>query len=571
MQWLRDALGRLPKQTRTVLFTLLVGFAAGGVTVLFQVAINEAFHATIHRFSQMDTSSFLLWSFVSLVGGALVSGWLLSSFCKEAAGSGIPQLKTAFWKDFGFVKARVIWVKFVAGVLQVGTGSSLGREGPSVQIAGALGSTLSGVSGEPKQRRRLGAAAGAAAGLAAAFNTPLAAVTFVLEEIIGDLNSRLLGSVLLAAVLGALMTHGFLGPQPAFVLGTVAEPGLTAYLLVPLVAAVAALVGVLFQKGSLRLRSHARGWDVVPPALRPAIGGIVCWGLAVFVFLKFGKLGVFGLGYEDLTDALAGKLAWKIALVLVVAKLIATVASYGTGGCGGIFAPTLFFGAMTGVGLAGAFELFLPDAAVDMPLMAIIGMSATLGAVVRAPVTSILIVFEMTHQFALVPPLMITALISQAISRRLTKGNFYDELLEQDGHDVERFTPPRDLKSWHAQPISHLSTRNVVSVAELEPAALKKLLLKHPFERFPYVKDGKLAGILRREDIEEAIKEGGTPAVFKATSCRPDVTLRGAESLLVEDETGALIIQEKTDGPPVGILTLHDVLRAEQAAADRGE
>jgi chloride channel protein, CIC family len=368
-----------------------------------------------------------------------------------------------------------------------------------------------------------------------------------------------------------LMTHGFIGPQPAFELTKIGEPGLTAYLLVPVVATVAALVGVLFQKGSLQLRSFARGWDVIPPAFRPAIGGIVCWGLGAFVFLKFGKLGVFGLGYDDLTAALAGKLVWQIALVLVVAKLIATIASYGTGGCGGIFAPTLFFGAMTGVALAGTFEMFLPDSAVDLPLMAIIGMSATLGAVVRAPVTSILIVFEMTHQFALVPPLMITALISQAISRRLTKGNFYDELLEQDGHDVERFTPPRDLKSWHAQPISHLSTRNVVSVTEIELPALKKLLLKHPFERFPYVQDGKLAGILRREDIEKAVKESGSPAIFKATTCRPDVTLRGAESLLVEDETGALIIQDVTEGPPIGILTLHDVLRAEQAAADRGE
>jgi CIC family chloride channel protein len=571
MQWLRDALGRLPKQTRTVLFTLVVGFAAGGLTVLFQLAINEVFHATIGRFAKMDTASFLIWSFVFLVGGALASGWLLSSFCKEAAGSGIPQLKTAFWKDFGFVKPRVIWVKFVAGILQVGTGSSLGREGPSVQFSGALGSALSGLSGEPKQRRRLGAAAGAAAGLAAAFNTPLAAVTFVLEEIIGDLNSRLLGGVLLAAVVGALMTHGFIGSQPAFELSTVSEPGLTAYLLVPIVAAVATLVGVLFQKSALRLRSESRGWSKIPPAFRPAIGGIVCWGLGVLVFLQCGKLGVFGLGYGDLTDALAGKLTWQIALVLVLAKLAATVFSYGTGGCGGIFAPTLFFGAMTGVALAGVFGLFLPNTSIDLGLMAIVGMSATLGAVVGAPVTSILIVFEMTHQFALVPPLMITALISQAISRRLRRANFYDELLEQDGHDVERFTPPRDLRSWHAQPVSHLSTRNVVCVSDLDPAVLKQTLGKHPFDRFPYVKDGKLAGVLRREDMEEAIKNGAAPAIFKATNCRPNITLRGAESLLVEDETGALILQEVPDGPPTGILTLHDVLRAEQSAADRGE
>ena len=145
-------------------------------------------------------------------------GYLLNSFSPAASGSGIPQLKLAFWKDFGLVPWRVVWVKFIAGMLSIGGGCSMGREGPSVQLAGGVASNLAGLTGEAKQNRRWPQRPGAAAGLAAAFNTPLAAMTFVLEEIIGDLNSRLLGGVLLASVLGALAVHGIIGKQPAFIL-----------------------------------------------------------------------------------------------------------------------------------------------------------------------------------------------------------------------------------------------------------------------------------------------------------------------------------------------------------------
>jgi CIC family chloride channel protein len=148
--------------------------------------------------------------------------------------------------------------------------------------------------GEPKQKRRMGVAAGAAGGLAAAFNTPLAGVTFVLEELLGDLNSRLLGSILLGAMIGALVVHGILGPQPSFTLAPIGEPAWHSYLLVPVVAAAATLVGVAFQKSSLSLRSRQRNWTAIPTWMRPAIGGLICWALGVLVFLKAGKLGVFG-------------------------------------------------------------------------------------------------------------------------------------------------------------------------------------------------------------------------------------------------------------------------------------
>jgi len=564
--WLR----RLPKQTRTILLTIIYGLGAGLATVAFQSTMNLLYQAGLVALSRQSQGVFLIGSLVVMLAGAMLAGWLLSSFCREAAGSGIPQLKVAFWKDFGYVPARVGWVKFVAGAVQIGTGSSLGREGPSVQLSGAMGSNLAGLAGEPKQQRRQGAATGAAAGLAAAFNTPLASVTFVLEEIVGDLNSRLLGGILLAAMVGALVTHGILGPQPSFTLLPIGEPAWRAYLIVPVVAIIAALVGVAFQKSSLDLRLFSRRWSAVPPWLRPAIGALICWGLGVLVFLQTGRLGVFGLGYEDLSAALAGKLAWKIAAVLLLAKFVATVACYGTGGCGGIFSPTLFFGAMTGLCLAGLTNMVFPLQPDDMAMLAVVGMSATLGAVVRAPVTSILIVFEMTHQFALVPPLMLGALVSQALSRRLLNHNFYDALLEQDGHDLDRMLPPRDMRAWQEQPATALANHNPVVAESLELESLKRLLDRHPYERFPVVEGGRLRGILTRSEAEASLREKRVPRLAGAVTCLPRAPLRELGERLIESSSGMVLLQSEPDGPILGILTLHDLLRAEMAAAERG-
>lgn len=570
MKILVEWLSKLPERPRTILKTCAYGFVAGLVAVAFQLAMTGCYRAGIVRLSHCSFTTFLWSSLGIILGTSLISGWLLNAFCTDAAGSGIPQLKAAFWKNFGYVPFRVLWVKFLAGTLQIGGGSSLGREGPCVQLAGAAGSLLAGVVGEPKQKRRLAAATGAAAGLAAAFNTPLAGVTFVLEELIGDLNSRLLGSVLLGAMLGALVAHGIIGPQPSFSLAAIGEPSWYSYLLVPVVAAAGALVGVAFQKSALGLRARQKKLTVVPAWLRPAIGGLVCWALGVFVFLQTGKLGVFGLGYDDLSEALTGKLIWQTAVLLLAAKFVATVACYGMGGCGGIFSPTLFFGAMTGLGIAGIAQPIFSLSSEGVVMLTIVCMSATLGAVVRAPVTSILIVFEMTHQFSLVPPLMLAAVISQAISRRLARHNFYDALLEQDGHVIERFAPPRDLREWQKQPILHLANPKPVVASSLELNQLQSLLQNYRYTQFPVVISGQIRGVLTREEAARAIRENRPPDLVAAATCRPDLSLHAVEIQLIESKSGFLLLQEQADGPLIGILTLHDILRAQQAAAEEG-
>ncbi len=559
---------RLPRRTRLVVATVLFGLVAGAGAVLFHITMAGLFDAGIQHFAKQSPKWFLGGSFMVLVGTSAVSGWLLSQFCPDAAGSGIPQLKLAFWKDFGVVPWRVVWVKFVGGALSVGGGASLGREGPSVQLAGGLASNLAGLLGTAKNERRVAAAAGAAAGLAAAFNTPIASVTFVLEEIIGDLNSRLLGSVLVASVLGALVTHGVLGEQPAFELKMPGAPHWPAYLLTPVVAAVAALAGVAFQRSALGLRlRNRRPKQRVPAWLRTATGGFAVWVIGAAVFLGTGHLGVFGLGYTDLTDALNGQMIWQIAALLLVAKLAATALCYGLGGCGGIFAPTLFFGGMAGTAIAGLFGLFMHLTPADSVTLAVVGMSACLSAVVRAPVTGILIVFEMTHQFAVVPTLMLGAFMSLWIARRFTRENFYDEVLAQDGNHVERIMPVRSLRSWMELPVARIASAKPVAITNLAPEALREVFKKHPFERFPVVLNGELVGVLTRVEGEDALADQREPRLDPPVVCTADMPVREVENRLIESPSHIVIVTDgganKTGGRMLTLLTLHDVLRAE--------
>jgi CIC family chloride channel protein len=561
--------GKLPKQPRTVLLTVIYALVAGGSAVVFQLLINVIYNSTFVRLSHLNLREFLVGSFIVITASSLIVGWLLSSFCRKAAGSGIPQLKLAFWKDFGFVSWRTIWVKFVAGALSLGGGNSLGREGPSVHIGGGIGSNFAGLFGEPKQNRRRAAAAGAAAGLAAAFNTPLASITFVLEEIIEDLNSRFLGSVLLASVIGAMVVHAIVGQQPAFRLGETSNPGWMAYVLVPLVSAVASLVGVVFQKSTMQLRPR-KLWGWLPRWARPLLGGWITWVLGAAVFAGTGHLGVFSLGYDDLSAGLANQIGWKIAALLLITKLIATIACYAFGGCGGIFSPTLFLGGMTGVALSGLFNLAFPLAPGDQMALAVVGMSACLGAVVGAPVTGILIVFEMTHEFSLVPVLMIGALVSQSIRRMTLPHNFYEQILLQDGHNLDQVIPPRDLRDWQQLPVSAIANFHPVIFEGAPGINLETFWKSHPYSRFPAMREGKLGGIVTRKELQAAAREGREPQMEAICKARARQTIREVQPLLLASEHSMVCIVDETERV-IALLTLHDLLRAQLAFVDKKE
>lgn len=555
---------QLPESTRPLLLAAFLALMAGLVAVAFMVAINRLFIWTWQALAATSPLAFMLGSFAILSLSSLLVGWLLGAFAPAAAGSGIPQLKAAISKDFGVVAVRPVWVKFLAGIVSIAGGASLGREGPTVYVCGGVASTLAAWLGVRRQNRRAAATAGAAAGLAAAFNTPLAAITFVLEELVGDLNSRLLGTVVLASVVGAFVVHALVGRQPAFEVPPVAAASWSMYLAVPVVAAVAALAGVAFQRASLDLRERMRGsrW---PAWARPLLGGWITWVLAMVVFFATGRLGVLGLGYEDLSDALAHTIDWRTAGLLLAGKLIATVACYGFGGCGGIFSPTLFMGGMAGFLVAGLLQPVLGLSSSDQIILAAVGMSACFGAAVRAPMTAILMIFEMTHQFELVPGLMLGTLVSQAIARSLCHANFYEEVLLQDGHALHTIKPPRDFGAWRHLPVSAVVNPRPVVLNSLEPQALQEAIRRHPYQCFPVQLDDARQGVITRRELQSALLRGAEPALEAAIYCRPDETLEAIEARILESPSGMMLVRENDGGPIVGLFTLHDLLRAQAA------
>ncbi len=262
--------------------------------------------------------------------------------------------------------------------------------------------------------------------------------------------------------------------------------------------------------------------------------------------------------------------AWKLALALLVAKLIATIACYGLGGSGGIFSPNLFFGGFCGMVVASLCGKFITLNDSDRLLLAVGGMSACLGAVVQAPVTAMLIIFEMTHQFALVPGLMIAGLVSQLIARRLCHANFYEEVLSQDGHRMEHVVPPRDLRSWQNMPISAIAHFEPVVLDKLDEATLAGVLESKPYRCFPVVRDGKLAGLVLRTEMESALKEKREVRLLPAATVRPSETIRECQARLIESAAGVVVITDAaSDGRPLGVVTLHDLLRAQTAISER--
>jgi CIC family chloride channel protein len=203
----------------------------------------------------------------------------------------------------------------------------------------------------------------------------------------------------------------------------------------------------------------------------------------------------------------------------------------------------------------------------DLITLAVVGMSATLGGVVGAPVTGILIVFEMTHEFSLVPALMIGALVSQSISRKMNRENFYDAILVQDGYRIEKVRPPRDLQSWQQSHVAGILTDKPVVVADLDPGAIRHILEAHPYERFPVLQDGKPAGVLTRKEAQASLAEKRPPNLEPVTACRGDQTIRELQTLLINSTTQFVVVVDD-NGAVEGVITLHDLLRAEVQKAE---
>ncbi|MGI8470006.1 MAG: chloride channel protein [Pyrinomonadaceae bacterium] len=572
LKLLEISLRLIPKESQRVfILTLVVGAICGLAAVAFHLSILKVESLLIDNAIAAPNGNWIWLTILTPALGGLLSGILLQYVVPGARGSGIPQVKIAYEIKGGRLPLRDAIGKFFIGVLQIGSGASLGREGPTVHICAGIASSLGKTAALSQSNLRRLLPVGAAAGIAAAFNAPIAAVTFTIEEVVGDLDQTVLSGVIVAAAIAAAIERGVLGEHP--VLTVTQNYGLyyaSSLVLYAVLGIAAAFVSLAFTESLLKLRGWFEKLSAVPLWARPAIGGIVTGVLAVVALYFFQTGGVTASGYDVLSNALSGGLAFRVMAVLCVLKLAATVFSYSSGGAGGIFAPALFIGGMLG-GTVGFLDIILfghPNN--EIGAFALVGMGAAFAGIVRAPMTSVLIIFEMTGSYGLILPLMIANMTAYGLARHFRPTPIYEALLEQDGI----FLPHRKKTPTHALEqirVGEAMTRNVVTVsAKLSIAAALEKIGSLNFATFPVVdEENHCVGIITKARLERNLAEkSGKQTVEEIADAfktvYPDCSLNRAIVRMNEAKVIKLTVIERGNQKKLlGVLTMSDIIRAQ--------
>jgi len=398
--------------------------------------------------------------------GSLGTGYLLFRYFPYARGSGIPQTKFALFVNDGFIRFRTVLGKFFCCSASLATGIALGREGPSVQVGAGLASVIARRLGLNKEQVRSLVPVGCSAALAAAFNTPIAAVLFSLEEIVGDLNAPVLGSVVLASATSWMVLHLVLGDDPLFHASGYQLVHPVEFAIYAVLGIVGGLGSVCFVKLLLGIRARFLRFPRWTVWFQPVAGGLGVGLMGYFV------PDVLGVGYDVVEKALHGNLVLQILIVLAVLKIVATALCYGSGNAGGIFGPSLFIGAMIGGAVGSVAHGLFPAYTAEPGAYALVGMGTAFAGIVRTPMTSVIMIFELTRDYTIIVPLMISNMIAFFISYKLQKEPIYDALAHQDGVHLpsaqsrSAFSKIRIDQAMHTAPIVFPPEATIAAAAE---------------------------------------------------------------------------------------------------------
>jgi CIC family chloride channel protein len=515
---------------RLFLLTVAIGGLCGLAAVAFHFSIDFCEAHLIEPALHMAGNAWIPWTIATPLVGGVICGVLLHYVFPGARGSGIPQVKVAFASSPPVVPVRDAVGKFFVGSLQIGSGASLGREGPTVQICAGLASLLGSVVGVSAKTRRRLLPVGVAAGIAAAFNAPIAAVTFTIEEVVGNLDQAMLSGVIVAAALAAVIERSILGENAVFeVPSSYGLHHASSLVLYAGIGVATGLMATAFTESLLWLRVALRRVRWIPAWARPGLGGAATGLLAVVGVIAFKVTGVTGGGYATLESALKGQYVWWVLLGLSGLKLLATVTSYSSGGAGGIFAPALFIGGTLGgaVGTLDATWFHHFDEAGGA--FALVGMGAMFAGVIRAPLTSVLIIIEMTRAYSLILPLMIANMTAYVLARRFRVHSVYEALLEQDGIELSHPGAPGDSHRVSSY-VHHPLALGLGTSGEELLLRCRKIGSSHVF---PVVDaERHVLGLITHEEI--AMLETSTELVALTTASdlmRPPVTVRADDDL----------------------------------------
>jgi len=356
-----------------------------------------------------------------------------------ARGSGVNQTKAALYIYDGYIPLRTAIGKFITAALAIGSGHSLGPEDPSLQIGASLASALGRRMRLSRERMRLIAPVGAAAGLAAAFNAPISAVLFVIEEVIGRWTAGILGSVVLSAVSSVVVMRWFLGSESLFRIPAVQLERPSELIAYGVLGIVGGFASVAFASGIAALRPRCKAMPRWTQYVQPPLAGLLIGFIAIL-----GAPQVMGAGYEYIDEAMHGQFTWQLLAILAGLKIIATLLSFVSGTPGGMFAPTLFIGAMLGAAVGGAEHVFLPHLSGSSGTYALVGMGVLFAGFLRAPMTSVFMVLEVSGNYSIILPVIVANTFAYVISRGLRPAAIFDVLTRQDGLDLPSMEEQRE-------------------------------------------------------------------------------------------------------------------------------
>ncbi|MFZ5916257.1 MAG: chloride channel protein [Chloroflexota bacterium] len=508
---------------------------------------------------------------VGLIGlpvlGALIAGPLITFFAREAKGHGVPEVMQAIALRGGRIRPVVVVVKALASAACISSGGSAGREGPIVQIGSALGSTVGQLFHLSDDRIRNLVACGAASGISAVFNAPIAGVIFALEVILGEFTTRYFGTVVIAAVASGIVGRALLGDQPAFHVPAYTMVSPWEIVLYALLGVLTAVGAILFVRLLYWFEDRFDGWRL-PEFLKPAVGGL----LTGVVGLWFPQ--VLGSGLEFIGESISsGELAVGLLLALAGTKVLATSFTLGSGNSGGVFAPALFIGAMVGGAFGQGAHSLLPGLTAPAGAYALVGMAALFAAAAHAPITAVLIVFEMSGDYRLILPLMFATVISTLLSEHWHPESIYTLKLSRRGVRLER---GHDIDVMQGVLVGEAMSPDPDTVAvDLSLEELDHLFVATHHHGFPVLDThGDLFGVVTIQDLERARERGGIEgrcvgdiATTPVLTAFPDEPVWVALKRLGTRDVGRLPVVSRNDPKKlVGLVRRYDIIRAYQRA-----
>ena len=492
---------KLTEHSFVLIVAVIIGLLGGYGAVLIQLTIRWFQHIFWGGTFNLENIHAIAWYWKILVPafGGLVVGLIIQFYSREAKGHGVPEVMEAIALKNGVIRPRVVIAKLFASALYIASGGSVGREGPVIQIGSAVGSSVGQFFRVNPKRMRVFVACGAASGIAAAFNAPVAGALFAVEIILGDFAVPQFSPIVISSVSATIVSRHYLGDYPAFLVPKyelVSPLEVINYVVLGVLAGITALLFIR----SLYFSEDFFDRFKVPEYVKGVIGGL----LIGVIGLAFPY--IYGVGYDSMDQALYGHMFWQLAGLLVLMKILATSISLGSGGSGGIFAPSLFMGAMLGVFFGHAVNLFFPSWTSGPGAYALVAMGGVVGAATHGPITAILIIFEMTNDYKIILPLMITTIISTIIALRWEKESIYTLKLARRGINI---FGGREINVLRSLKVSSIVNKTIDLVSAYAPfdQILPTIVNSNHTQIYVVDENNKIVGYISMQEIRQTMMD----------------------------------------------------------------